>query len=130
MAPTALRRLDYVILPCRDLAAARTFYLEVLGLPLVEDHPVWVRFDLGGSFLTLRPRGHWLAWNDGPLPAWSAAVQLAFKVDRQDVDRWYEHLRKATVEIVEAPADQDFGHRTLFARDPEGNVIEIFAEIA
>ena len=27
------------------------------------------------------------------------------------------------------PTDRPFGHRTLFFRDPDGNVIEIFAEI-
>jgi uncharacterized glyoxalase superfamily protein PhnB len=32
--------------------------------------------------------------------------------------------------IVSRPTDQPFGHRTLFFRDPDGNVLEIYAEIA
>jgi len=28
-----------------------------------------------------------------------------------------------------ASNDQPFGHRTLFFRDPDGNVLEIYAEI-
>lgn len=129
MSPRPLAQIDYVILPCRDLAAARAFYLNVLGLPLVEDHPVWVRFDLGGRCLVLRPRGRWLSWHDGAVPERSASVQLAFRVDYEDVDRWYAHLRRAKAEVIEGPSDQDFGHRTLFVRDPDANVIEIFAEI-
>lgn len=30
---------------------------------------------------------------------------------------------------IDASTDQDFGHRTLFFRDPEANIVEIFAEI-
>ncbi len=31
--------------------------------------------------------------------------------------------------IVDGRTDQPFGHRTLFFRDPDGNVLEIYAEI-
>ena len=31
--------------------------------------------------------------------------------------------------ILEPPRDWDYGHRTLFFRDPEGNILEIYAEI-
>lgn len=77
----------------------------------------------------LRPRGRWLGWDDGALPERSACVQLAFRVDHPAVDRWHDHLRRAGVEVIEGPRDQDFGHRTLFVRDPDGNVVEVFAEI-
>jgi len=33
------------------------------------------------------------------------------------------------VDIVDPPRDQAFGHLTYFLRDPEGNVLEIYAEI-
>jgi catechol-2,3-dioxygenase len=33
------------------------------------------------------------------------------------------------VNIVSGPTDHAFGHRTLFFRDPDGNVLEIYAEI-
>jgi len=129
MVPSPLHRVDYVILPCRDLKAARSFYLDILGLRLVEDHEVWVRFDIGGTFLTLRPRGKWLAWQDGEIPQQTAGVQLAFRVEYDEVDRWYNHLLRRQVTIVEEPVDQAFGHRTLFFRDTEQNIIEIFAEL-
>jgi hypothetical protein len=37
---------------------------------------------------------------------------------------------KAFAAQPRAPTDQPFGHRTLFFRDPDGNVLEIYAEIA
>ncbi|GGO57712.1 VOC family protein [Roseovarius pacificus] len=129
MKPTTLVQLDYIILPCRSISTARAFYLNVVGLRLVEDHPEWVRFDCGATFLALRPRGKWLMWNDKDVPKQSVSVQLAFQVQYDAVDRWHSYLLREEVIIVEGPVDQDFGHRTLFFRDPDYNVIEIFAVI-
>jgi catechol-2,3-dioxygenase len=33
------------------------------------------------------------------------------------------------VKILEPPQDKDYGHRTLFFKDPEGNILEIYADI-
>ncbi len=33
------------------------------------------------------------------------------------------------VAIVGEPTDQAWGHRTLFVRDPDGNVVEIYADL-
>ena len=129
MSLKAIRNVDYVILPCDDVAAARAFYRDVMGFPLEEDHPEWLRFRIGTSFLTLRPRGPWLCWDDGALSSGVAAVQLAFRVSLDEVLTCHQELVEKGIEILDPPKDQSFGHRTLFFRDPEGNVLEIFAEI-
>ena len=38
-------------------------------------------------------------------------------------------LRAAGVDPVSPPQDQPWGHRTLFFRDPDGNVLEIYADV-
>lgn len=38
-------------------------------------------------------------------------------------------LTERGVTIISGPTDQPWGHRTLFFRDPDGNVLEIYAEI-
>jgi lactoylglutathione lyase len=45
------------------------------------------------------------------------------------VDACAAELTAAGVLIVSPPTDQPFGHRTLFFRDPDGNVLEIYAEL-
>jgi catechol 2,3-dioxygenase-like lactoylglutathione lyase family enzyme len=125
----AIRNIDYVILLCDDMGAAREFYSDVMGFQLLEDQPDWVRFRVGSSILTLRPRGPWLTWHDGAKPPGSAAIQLAFLVDPAQVDECHADLLGKGVEILDPPRDQDFGHRTLFFRDPDDNIIEIYAEI-
>jgi catechol 2,3-dioxygenase-like lactoylglutathione lyase family enzyme len=56
-------------------------------------------------------------------------VQLAFKVEPEEVYPCYAELVERQVEILDPPRDWDYGHRTLFFRDPEGNILEIYAEI-
>ena len=64
-----------------------------------------------------------------PTPQGSAALQLAFKVLAIELDQCADELRQKGIALLEAPTDQRFGHRTLFFRDPDGNLLEIFAEI-
>jgi glyoxylase I family protein len=118
--------LDYVILLCEDLARTRSFYHEILGFPIERDWDGWIELRAGSVLLTLRPRGRPY---DGPAASGSAGVQLAFRVAPQEVERWYAELLKKGVEILEPPRDTDYGHRTLFFKDPEGNILEIYAEI-
>jgi catechol 2,3-dioxygenase-like lactoylglutathione lyase family enzyme len=66
---------------------------------------------------------------DAPVPAGSASLQLAFKVSAAEVDQCADELIRQGIALLEPPTDQPFGHRTLFFRDPDGNLLEVFAEI-
>jgi catechol 2,3-dioxygenase-like lactoylglutathione lyase family enzyme len=56
-------------------------------------------------------------------------LQLAFRVAPPDVSRCEEELKSAGVAIISPTTDQPWHHRTLFFRDPDGNVLEIYADI-
>lgn len=121
-----IRNLDYVILLCEDLDRMRSFYHETLGFPLYRELDDWVELRVGAVLLTLRRRGR--PYDGGKLPH-SAGVQLAFRVAPAEVDRCYAELLQKQVHILEEPKNQDYGHRTLFFKDPEGNILEIYADI-
>jgi len=121
-----LHSLDYIILLCEDIAAMKAFYHDVLGFPIERDWGDWIELRAGAVLLTLRPRGRSY---DGPAMAGSAGVQLAFRVEPPEVDTCYAELLQKPVEILGPPRDWDYGHRTLFFKDPEGNILEIYAEI-
>jgi catechol 2,3-dioxygenase-like lactoylglutathione lyase family enzyme len=123
---SSIRNLDYVILLCGDVDAMKYFYHTILGFPIHRELKDWVEMNVGSSLLTLRPRGR--AY-DGKKLANSAGVQLAFQVAADEVEPCHRELREKQVEILESPQDWSYGHRTLFFRDPEGNVLEIYAEI-
>jgi catechol 2,3-dioxygenase-like lactoylglutathione lyase family enzyme len=46
-----------------------------------------------------------------------------------EVDLCYEQLAAKGVPILDPPTDQPRGHRTVYFADPEGNILEISAEI-
>ena len=124
-----IRNLDYAILLCNKMDETRAFYRDVMKFPVETDRPNWVSFRVGAALLTLRPRGKWAVCDDGKSVPGFAAVQLAFRVPPPAVDACHAELVAKGVPILRAPTDlPDWRHRTLFFRDPEDNIIEIYAE--
>jgi len=124
----AIRAIDYTVIFARDLPGMRRFYEDVLGFPLVRELSAgWIEYRVGDNTLALAKPSRTAA--DVPTPDGSAALQLAFKVPVPDVDRCADQLVRQGVKILSPPTDQAFGHRTLFFRDPDGNLLEVFAEI-
>lgn len=119
--------LIHVILLCEDIARMKAFYHELLDLPIERDWENWIELRAGSVLLTLRKQGR--PYDGPPRPLSSAGLQLAFRVTPEEVFAWHNDLLKKGVEILEPPRDQDYGHRTLFFKDPEGNVLEIYADI-
>ena len=124
----AIRAIDYTVIFVRNMGAMRRFYEEILGFPLRRElSPDWIEYGVGDNTLTLaRPRR---TAADVPTPRGSASLQLAFKVSALEVDQCADELMRQGVELLSPPTDQAFGHRTLFFRDPDGNLLEMFAEI-
>ena len=124
----AIRNMDYVIVFARDMKPMRRFYADIMQFPIYRDvHPSWVEYRIGGTLLALTERG--FVFNDAATPQGALSLQLAFRVTRTEVDACAESLRKSGVAIVGEPTDQAWGHRTLFIRDPDGNVVEIYADL-
>lgn len=123
-----IRAIDYTVIFVRDMVAMRRFYEDVLGFPMLRElSPGWVEYRVGNNTLALaRPS---LTAADAPTPKGSASLQLAFKVSAPEVDQCADALVRMGVNLLSPPTDQTFGHRTLFFRDPDGNLLEVFAEI-
>ncbi|CCE05210.1 conserved hypothetical protein [Bradyrhizobium sp. STM 3843] len=124
----AIGAIDYTVILLRDMVAMRRFYEDVLHFPLSRElSSNWIEYRIGPNTLVLaRPSR---VAGDRPTPEGSASLQLAFKVSPADVDQCAEELVAKGIALVEPPTDQPFGHRTQFFRDPDGNLLEVFAEI-
>ena len=124
----AIRGLDYTILFARNMAAMRSFYETTMRFEhyfsLGED---WNEYRVGRSILALCRPG--LVVPDETLPIGTAAVHMAFQVRREEVDACELALLAEGVSIMAAATDQPWGHRTMFFRDPDGNLLEIYADI-
>ncbi len=124
----AIRAIDYTVVFVRDMDAMRWFYEEIMRFPLLRLlSSNWIEYRVGGNTLVLSRPG--LTALDPPTPNGSAALHLAFKVSALEVDQCAEELVRMGVDLLSPPTDRDFGHRTLFFRDPDGNLLEVFAEI-
>ena len=110
------------------MVAMRRFYEDILGFALLRElSPGWIEYRVGENTLALARPSRTAA--DAPTPSGSASLQLAFKVATPDVDRCADELVRQDVELLSPPTDQVFGHRTVFFRDPDGNLLEVFAEV-
>jgi catechol 2,3-dioxygenase-like lactoylglutathione lyase family enzyme len=124
----AIRAIDYTVIFVRDMAAMRSFYEDILGFPLLRElSPGWIEYRLGDNTLALAKPS--LTAADAPTPNGSASLQLAFKVSAPEVDQCADELVRHGLDLLSPPTDRPFGHRTLFFRDPDGNLLEVFAEI-
>ncbi|MDP3737792.1 MAG: VOC family protein [Hyphomonadaceae bacterium] len=123
-----IRSVDYTVIFARDIAAMRGFYQNIMRFPVERElGPDWTEHRIGANILALaRPHA---GTDDLPTPKGSASLQLAFRVAPDDVNRCELELRAAGVPIVSPATDQPWGHRTLFFRDPDGNLLEIYADI-
>lgn len=124
----SIRAVDYTVIFVRDMAAMRHFYEDVLGFAL--DRKLsegWFEYRIGNNTLALARPSRTAA--DTPVPNGTAALQLAFRVPPADVDQCAEELARHGVELLSPPTNHAFGHRTLFFRDPDGNLLEVYAEI-
>lgn len=124
----AIQSLGYIFILCDDIEKMKNFYQNVFQFRLEEEVAGrMIEFRLGGLILGLRSRGRQY---DGPkIPNQSAAVQLSFRVPPADVDIAFENLKEIGVDIIEGPTNQDWPHRTLYFKDPENNILEIFADL-
>ena len=124
----AINAVDYTVVIVRGMEAMRRFYEDVLCFKVARQlSENWIEYQIGSTILALSAPG-WTA-DDAPVAKGSAALQLAFRVPVAAVDACAAELERRKVDILSPPTDRDFGHRTLFFRDPDGNLIEIYAEI-
>jgi catechol 2,3-dioxygenase-like lactoylglutathione lyase family enzyme len=141
---SAIQALDYTVVRVRDMEAMRTFYGRTLRFQFVRElSPNWVEYRIGPNILALA--GSFRFVENQALGAGIAAVQLAFRVPYEAVDVCaavqlafrvpYEavdvcaaELTAAGIPLLSPPTDQPWRHRTLFFRDPDGNLMEIYAD--
>lgn len=122
-------RLSVVTLGARNVAALRAFYRAVGWETSAEVGEEFAAFLLGGVALALYPL-ELLAAEAAPNAAppaggWSGWT-LACNVDgRDDVDPVYDAWVAAGATSIAPPVDRDWGGRSGYVADPEGNRWEI-----
>jgi predicted enzyme related to lactoylglutathione lyase len=104
-----------------DPQAARAFYERLLGLEVVMDHGWIATF---ASRESARPQGSFASEGGG------GAVVPDLSIEVDDVDAHYASAKAAGYEIVRDIADEPWGVRRFFVRDPFGKVVNILSHRA
>jgi catechol 2,3-dioxygenase-like lactoylglutathione lyase family enzyme len=124
---TLVRQLNYVIILCDDLDRMKAFYRDLFAFPVDSESDTGLAFRAGSVLFALRKRTR--VYDGSGVRPELPGVQVAFLVSPAEVDLCYDQLVAKGVEILEPPTDQPRGHRTVYFSDPEGNMLEIYAEI-
>ena len=109
-----------------DLAATRTFYREVFGLPILfedEDSAVF-RFD--NTMINLLTASAAVSLIDpATVASTGSGSRLQLTLDVENVDATCAELAARGVELLNGPMDREWGIRTASFRDPGGHIWEI-----
>ena len=118
-------RIFETALYAEDLAAAERFYHEALGLEVIARSELLVAFRCGdGALLIFDPRKSAAPGRDVPSHGALGAGHIAFAAKPEDLEAWRKQLRHAQIPI-EGEVDWPEGGRSIYFRDPAGNVVEL-----
>ena len=123
----AVDKLSYVIILCQDLPRMKEFYRGLFAFEVDSESDTGLTFRAGGVLFSLRQRTR--PYDGQGTRSDLPGLQVAFLVPPAEVDRCHALLVERGVKILDPPADQPRGHRTVYFADPEGNMLEIYAEI-
>lgn len=120
-------KLTYVLILCEDLDRMKAFYRDLFAYEVDSESETGLALRAGNVLLALRKRTR--DYDGSGVRPELPGVQIAFLVEPHEVQICYQQLLAKGVEILDPPTDQPRGHRTVYFADPEGNQLEIYAEI-
>jgi catechol-2,3-dioxygenase len=118
-------RIFETVLYAEDLAAAEQFYRDTVGLEVIGRSDLAVVFRCGGGVLLIfDPRKSRVPARDVPSHGSSGVGHIAFAAKPEELNAWRQHLREAGI-AIELEMDWEEGGRSIYFRDPAGNVVEL-----
>ena len=124
-----IEKLDHLVLPVSDVDAIAAFYTTYLGMEKRVFGEGRVALHFGDQKINLHPAG----WDYEPKARVSVAGtgDLCFIVS-EPVEALQEQLVQRGVEIIEGPVLRTGASgrlRSIYIRDPDGNLIELSNDV-
>ncbi len=125
MKPPKLSRIFETVLYAVDMAAAEKFYSDVLGLPLLTKEPNRsLVYTVGIDMLLIFYAPDALKKTNLPAHGTTGPGHMAFEVEGNEYEIWKNHLLEQRA-AIEKEVTWRSSARSLYFRDPSGNVLEI-----
>lgn len=125
-------KLASVRLVTNDLDRLITFYQLLTGVDATRLAPEFAEVRLAGAVLALSTERMVKQFNAGVcVAAANRSAILELQLDHaEDVDGLHARLADARIDIAMPPTTMPWGNRSLLLRDPDGNVVNVFARPA
>lgn len=120
-------RFTGICLITDDVASLAGFYAALLDRPVTGDARFAMVSALGATLSIFSVDGMEQMAPRSMVDAGRGAVTIEWEVD--DVDSWFLRLRAAGTAIVKPPTTQPWGRRSVWLRDPDGNIINLFQRV-
>jgi catechol 2,3-dioxygenase-like lactoylglutathione lyase family enzyme len=123
-----MKRFDGICIITRDVRRLREFYRDVLRVE-AEGDDAFTAFSTEGAKLSLFSEQGMEEMAPGSMEAAGhGGCVLEFEVE--DVDEEHARLTEMGVLIVKPPTTQPWGLRSVWFRDPDGNIVNFYARVA
>lgn len=117
--------MGHLVIPVSDIKRSLKFYRDVLGLEIRWEMSEMGLIGLGCGSWEIILSQYPFAKEFERISVYRPSLHFGFMVqERQDVDKWASKLASQRVQLLESPADNEFG-RLLVLQDPNGHEIEI-----
>ena len=120
-------RFNGICIVTQNVARLCAFYREILRLE-PEEGDVFKIIPTEGAVLSIFSSAYMEEMAHGCLKgAGYGSYTIEFEVE--DVDQEFERLQAMNVDIVKPPTTQPWGHRSVWFRDPDRNIINFYVNV-
>jgi catechol 2,3-dioxygenase-like lactoylglutathione lyase family enzyme len=120
-------RFNGICLVTGDVPRLRSFYAAILEVAAEGDDTFTMLATQGAAVSIFTEEGMERMASGSMQDSGCGRYTLEFEVE--DVDREFERLKALDVIFVKPPTTQTWGRRSVWFRDPDGNIINFFASV-
>ena len=109
----------------KDIEVSKRFYTDILGLKIVEEHDVYILFEMHFAIHQAKALEITIFGKESPnalQPQGKNNMLFYFEVD--DLDEFFSRIN-GQIDLIHPIIRQQWGQRVFRFRDPDGHIIEI-----